>query len=253
MVDAPLARRHRPARARRRAAGPRVHDLREFTDDRHRTRGRRAVRRRPGDGDEGGAVLPRGRAACCRAGAGRGTRWCCSRRAAAASTSATAQRYSRLDAPGAAVRPLRRASTSACAEAIATEEVSLGDFVLTGGEVAALAVIEATMRLAPRRAGRRRARRRRTRSRTALLDYPHYTRPAQVRGRGVPEVLLSGDHGRIRRWRRKGGAARARARRPDLLAGGAADGRGPCAPARDRRRREASWRERAQEAGTEGR
>ena len=101
-------------------------------------------------------------------------------------------------------------------EGLATEEVSLGDFVLTGGEVAALAVAEATVRLLPGALGDEG-------SAAAdsfgggLLDHPHYTRPAVVRGRGVPEVLLSGDHGRIRRWRRREALRATRERRPDLF------------------------------------
>ena len=102
------------------------------------------------------------------------------------------------------------------AETIATEELSLGDFVLTGGEVAALAVIEATVRLLPGALGD-------AESATAdsfadgLLDFPHYTRPAEWRGQAVPEVLLSGDHGRVRRFRREQALRATRERRPDLL------------------------------------
>jgi tRNA (guanine37-N1)-methyltransferase len=102
------------------------------------------------------------------------------------------------------------------AEGVATEELSLGDFVLTGGEVAALAVIEAVVRLVPGALGD-------AGSAAAdsfgdgLLDFPHYTRPAAYRGRAVPEVLLSGDHGRVRRWRRKQALLTTRERRPDLL------------------------------------
>jgi tRNA (guanine37-N1)-methyltransferase len=102
------------------------------------------------------------------------------------------------------------------AETVATEEVSLGDFVLTGGEVAALAVIEATMRLLPGALGDEGSAEADSFA-DGLLDYPHFTRPAQVGGRGVPEVLLSGDHGRIRRWRRKESLRATRARRPELL------------------------------------
>ena len=102
------------------------------------------------------------------------------------------------------------------AETVASEEVSLGDFVLTGGEVAALAVIEATTRLLPGALGDEGSAEADSFA-DGLLDYPHYTRPAQVDGRGVPEVLLSGDHGRIRRWRRKESLRTTRARRPELL------------------------------------
>jgi tRNA (guanine37-N1)-methyltransferase len=101
-------------------------------------------------------------------------------------------------------------------EGVATEEISLGDFVLTGGEVAALAVIEATVRLLPGALGDEGSAEADSFA-DGLLDYPHYTRPALVGGRGVPEVLLSGDHGRIRRWRRKESLRATRARRPELL------------------------------------
>jgi tRNA (guanine37-N1)-methyltransferase len=102
------------------------------------------------------------------------------------------------------------------AQAAASEEVSLGDFVLTGGEVAALAVVEATARLLPGALGDEGSAQADSFA-DGLLDYPHYTRPALVGSRGVPEVLLSGDHGRIRRWRRKESLRATRARRPELL------------------------------------
>jgi tRNA (guanine37-N1)-methyltransferase len=101
-------------------------------------------------------------------------------------------------------------------EGVATEEVSLGDFVLTGGEVAALAVIEATVRLLPGALGDEGSAEADSFS-DGLLDCPHYTRPAKVRGREVPEALLSGDHGRIKRWRRKEALRATWDRRPDLL------------------------------------
>jgi len=103
------------------------------------------------------------------------------------------------------------------AEEVATEEVSLGDFVLTGGEVAALAVAEATVRLLPGALGDSGSAEADS-FEGALLDWPHYTRPATWRGRGVPEVLVSGDHGRVRRWRRREALRATRERRPDLLA-----------------------------------
>ncbi len=101
-------------------------------------------------------------------------------------------------------------------EGVATEEISLGDFVLTGGEVAALAVIEATVRLLPGALGDEGSASADSFS-DGILDCPHYTRPASVRGRAVPEALVSGDHGRIRRWRRKEALRATRERRPDLL------------------------------------
>jgi tRNA (guanine37-N1)-methyltransferase len=100
---------------------------------------------------------------------------------------------------------------------LAAEEVSLGDFVLTGGEVAALAVAEATIRLLPGALGDEGSAEADS-FEGQLLDWPHYTRPATWRGRRVPEVLISGDHGRIRRWRRREALRATRERRPDLLA-----------------------------------
>jgi tRNA (guanine37-N1)-methyltransferase len=102
-------------------------------------------------------------------------------------------------------------------EGLATEEVSLGDFVLTGGEVAALAVVEAAVRLLPGALGGAGSAEADSFA-DGLLDWPHYTRPALVRGRAVPEVLLSGDHARVGRWRRKQALQATRQRRPDLLA-----------------------------------
>ena len=103
------------------------------------------------------------------------------------------------------------------AEGLATEELSLGDFVLTGGETAALAVVEATVRLLPGALGDEDSAGSDS-FEGGILDWPHYTRPASWRDRAVPEVLLSGDHGRIRRWRRREALRATRERRPDLLA-----------------------------------
>jgi tRNA (guanine37-N1)-methyltransferase len=101
-------------------------------------------------------------------------------------------------------------------ESVATEELSLGDFILTGGEVAALAVIESTVRLLPGALGDEASAEADSFS-DGILDFPHYTRPAEARGLAVPHVLLSGDHDRIRRWRRKEALRATRERRPDLL------------------------------------
>jgi tRNA (guanine37-N1)-methyltransferase len=102
-------------------------------------------------------------------------------------------------------------------EELADEELSLGDFVLTGGETAALAVIEAVVRLIPGALGDEGSAESDS-FEGSLLDWPHYTRPAEWRGHAVPEVLLSGDHGRVHRWRRKEALRATRERRPDLLA-----------------------------------
>jgi tRNA (guanine37-N1)-methyltransferase len=102
-------------------------------------------------------------------------------------------------------------------EAVSTEELSLGDFVLTGGEVAALAVAEATIRLLPGALGDE-ASAAADSFADGILDCPHYTRPSEVRGLRVPDVLLSGDHERVQRWRRKEALRATRERRADLLA-----------------------------------
>ena len=103
------------------------------------------------------------------------------------------------------------------ADHLVDDEVSIGDFVLPGGEVAALAIVEAVARLVPGVMGNDASMREESFS-DGLLEYPQYTRPADFRGWTVPEVLLSGDHGRIARWRRAQALARTRDRRPDLLA-----------------------------------
>ena len=95
------------------------------------------------------------------------------------------------------------------------EEVSLGDFVLTGGEIAAMALIDATVRLLPGVLGNAASTEEESFS-DGLLEHPHYTRPAEWRGRTIPEVLLSGHHGRISAWRRAQSEAITKERRPDL-------------------------------------
>ncbi len=99
---------------------------------------------------------------------------------------------------------------------LATDEISLGDFVLTGGELAALAVIDAVTRLLPGALGDPTGAEDDSHS-SGLLEYPHYTRPPEFRGWAVPEVLLSGDHARIARWRRQEALRRTFLRRPDML------------------------------------
>ncbi len=101
-------------------------------------------------------------------------------------------------------------------EHLATDEISIGDYVLTGGELAALVLVDAVIRLKPgvlgdptgaiddSHAG-------------GLLEYPHYTRPPEFRGWGVPDVLLSGDHGKVDRWRHEQALLRTLQRRPDLI------------------------------------
>lgn len=101
-------------------------------------------------------------------------------------------------------------------EAVIDEEISLGDFVISGGEIAAMAVIDAVARLLPGVLGDDESAVQDSFS-DGLLDHPHYTRPEVIDGRQVPEVLLSGDHARIDRWRRKQSIGRSFRRRPELV------------------------------------
>lgn len=103
-------------------------------------------------------------------------------------------------------------------ELVATDEISIGDFVLFGGEVAAAAIVEAVARLHPGIVGNEASPVDESFA-DGLLEYPHYTRPADLRGHGVPEVLSSGDHGAVDRWRHDRAVELTRRRRPDLLEG----------------------------------
>lgn len=106
-------------------------------------------------------------------------------------------------------------------ERIATDlcdgSVSIGDYVLAGGEVGALVIIEAVARLVPGVMGNDESATDES-FMTGLLEYPHYTRPADFRGNAIPEILRSGDHARVERWRRAQSLARTIERRPDLIA-----------------------------------
>ena len=108
-------------------------------------------------------------------------------------------------------------------EARAIEELSLGDFVLSGGEPAAIALIDACVRLLPGVVGRAETLAEES-FQLGLLEYPQYTRPRLWQGRAVPEPLLSGDHARIRAWRRAAAENLTRQRRPDLWERGPAPG-----------------------------
>jgi tRNA (guanine37-N1)-methyltransferase len=101
-------------------------------------------------------------------------------------------------------------------EGLPAEEVSIGDVVLSGGELPALVLIEAVTRLVPGVIGREGSHERDSFSEPDLLDHPHYTRPAEFRGMRVPDVLLSGDHAAIERWRRDAALEKTRRMRPDL-------------------------------------
>ena len=96
------------------------------------------------------------------------------------------------------------------------EEVSIGDYVLSGGELAAMILLDACVRLIPGIMGKEASGAEES-FETGLLEYPHYTRPRDWEGRAIPDVLLSGDHARIARWRRAEAMRLTRERRPDLL------------------------------------
>lgn len=106
---------------------------------------------------------------------------------------------------------------------VATEEISIGDYVLTGGELPAAVVVDAVARFVPGVVGDARSVDDDSFVR-GLFDHPHFTRPAAIDAHAVPDVLLSGHHGEIRRWRKREALKRTLARRPDLLDGAALDG-----------------------------
>jgi tRNA (guanine37-N1)-methyltransferase len=101
------------------------------------------------------------------------------------------------------------------AEFLANEELSIGDFVLAGGELAAMVVVEALSRFVPGVIGNRESLTSESHAQ-GLLEYPQYTRPATFRGHAVPEVLVSGHHAEVERWRRAQSESLTRERRPDL-------------------------------------
>ncbi len=103
------------------------------------------------------------------------------------------------------------------------EEVSIGDYILSGGEIAALAIVDACVRLLPGVMGEEASGDEES-FETGMLEYPQYTRPREFEGRAIPEILLSGDHAKIAKWRREQAVKLTKARRPDLLASAARRG-----------------------------
>ncbi|MEI4768599.1 tRNA (guanosine(37)-N1)-methyltransferase TrmD [Psychrobacillus sp. FJAT-51614] len=101
-------------------------------------------------------------------------------------------------------------------EHLVTDEISLGDFVLTGGELAAMTIVDSVVRLLPNVLGNAESHEKDSFS-TGLLEHPHYTRPVEYRGYKVPDVLLSGNHAEIEKWRREQSLKRTLERRPELL------------------------------------
>ena len=103
-------------------------------------------------------------------------------------------------------------------EGLSAEEISIGDYVLSGGEIPALVLLEAVTRLVPGVVGSEESLERES-FEDGVLDHPHYTRPSEFRGMRVPEVLLSGDHAEVERWRQEAALEKTRRNRPDLLKG----------------------------------
>lgn len=186
---------------------------RDFADDAHRT-----VDDRPYGGGPGMVMKYAPAAAAIAAAKGElpaGAPVVCLSPQGALFDQAMAERFSRL--PGLVLLAGRyEGIDERLIEAQVDEEVSLGDFVLSGGEIAAMAVIDAVSRLLPGVLGDDTSASQDSFV-DGLLDYPHYTRPEEIEGRRVPQVLLSGDHARIARWRYQQALGRSFERRPDLV------------------------------------
>ena len=226
----------------------RVQDLREFTKDRHRS-----VDDRPFGGGEGMVLKPEPLFEAVESLLGRGVGTAEQRPALDSKTAIvlmsaagklfrqeTARRYAELDRI-VLICGRYEGVDERIAEHLATEEISVGDFVVSGGELPALLVIDAVTRLIPGALGNEASAQnesfstsdeRTVESResfkspartgaldgaSALLDFPHYTRPAEFRGWRVPEVLIGGNHAEVAKWRRAASLEKTRRNRPDLL------------------------------------
>jgi tRNA (guanine37-N1)-methyltransferase len=218
-----------------------VHDLREFTHDRHRT-----VDDRPFGGGEGMVLKPEPLFECLDAMAvsPREQRVAGDVKESVVLLSPQGQRFSQKVA--AEIAQLDRivflcgryeGVDERVADHLADRELSIGDYVLSGGELAAAVIVEAVMRLVPGAVGNEASTQQEsftvdskvksicgadsTCGSNGLLDYPHYTRPAEFRGMAVPEALMTGNHEEIRRWRRQQALKKTLRNRPDLLDGAA--------------------------------
>ena len=216
-----------------------VHDLRQFTHDRHRT-----VDDRPFGGGEGMVLKAEPIFECLEplGLASREQRLAGAAKESVILLSAQGQRFTQKVA--AELAALDRVVLicgryegvdERVADFLADREISIGDYILSGGELAAAVIVEAVTRLLPGAVGNEASTRQEsftahvpaaevsaadsTCGSGGLLDYPHYTRPADFRGMPVPKVLLNGDHQQIRRWRREQALKKTLRNRPDLLAG----------------------------------
>jgi len=220
-----------------------VQDLREFTKDRHRT-----VDDRPFGGGEGMVLKPEPLFEAVEALLGRGVGDATGERVRDQGTAIvllsasgkvfrqeTARRFARLDRI-VFICGRYEGVDERVAEHLATEEISVGDFVLSGGELPAMLIVDAVTRLLPGALGNEASaenesfsagnivpkeaqRAASLRGNGVLLDYPHYTRPAEFRGWTVPEVLVGGNHAEVAKWRRAAAVEKTRRNRPDLLVG----------------------------------
>lgn len=215
-----------------------IQDLREFTRDKHRT-----VDDRPFGGGEGMVLKPEPLFQAVEKRLGRavgdahepalrepGTAIVLMSAAGRLFTQETAKRYAELEHL-ILLCGRYEGVDERVAEHLATEEVSVGDYVLSGGELPAAMIIDAVTRLLPGALGNERSTEnesfqdyprgapvgRPSLSGEVLLDYPHYTRPAEYRGWKVPDVLIGGNHAEVAKWRRQQALAKTRRNRPDLL------------------------------------
>jgi tRNA (guanine37-N1)-methyltransferase len=218
-----------------------VHDLREFTHDRHRT-----VDDRPFGGGEGMVLKPEPLFECLESMgvASHDERIARGVKETVILLSAQGERFTQKVAGELAalyriilICGRYEGVDERVADFLADRELSIGDYVLSGGEMAAAVIVEAVMRLLPGAVGNEASTQQEsftvdarlkslggadsTCGSNGLLDYPHYTRPAEFRGIAVPEALMSGNHEEIRRWRRRRALAKTLRNRPDLLQGAA--------------------------------
>jgi tRNA (guanine37-N1)-methyltransferase len=194
----------------------RVHDLRDFTSDRHRT-----VDDRPFGGGEGMVFKPEPIFKAVEAVRKNES-------AEVVVLSAAGRRFSQAEALRLSkaeqiilVCGRYEGIDERVTEHLATAEISVGDFILSGGEIAAAMVVDAVARYVPGVVGKEESILRDSfsdpASATQLVEHPHYTRPVEFRGWKVPEVLISGDHEAIRRWRHEAAQKKTEKNRPDLL------------------------------------
>jgi tRNA (guanine37-N1)-methyltransferase len=218
-----------------------IHDLRKFAHDRHRT-----VDDRPFGGGEGMVLKPEPLFECLESleVAPRDERLAARAKQSVVLLSAQGRRFTQKVAAELAgldrivlVCGRYEGVDERVAEFLADRELSIGDYVLSGGEIAAAVIVEAVVRLLPGAVGNEASTQQEsftidskmrspggsdsTCGSNGLLDYPHYTRPADFRGMAVPEALMSGNHEEIRRWRRQQALKKTLNNRPDLLEGAA--------------------------------